>query len=462
MSDITLSIQRSHLEGTIHLPSSKSISNRLLIIQALCDASFPIENLSNAEETKASSVSYYDDLIVFNFAEQYTIGQFANGDYWVHNNGNPVIINEILPASTTVSHRVINGTMVDPDDSVHQGYDSSPRDMAFEGSLNVDPGYTGTNLVINKNSSIVKAISMESDAGRPIIKDAAVLTVLSETPPNGAFRPSYTGSDKSIIATVNDLNYNVLGNYPKLGDEPNIVDVQDNFERVWLEHCTDWQQRDIHPDNNMPSYGRDVSQTSGNGLVLLQLDYTQAEKETLLIRMVQYGLDIYGVAKNGGEWYNNGGHNQGRKMPLVLAAKVLGNEDILAYGDKEKHFIFADDQQHFYVSQADVELTNSPSWDPDERGGATPYTTDDIGIAEWSQRHSDRPTFDNANWGATYRHVNGPAQFTQILAANLMNVKDDWNWSPVFDYFHRYYEIEKTDRLSSVYTADLWEAYVVN
>ena len=37
---------------TINLPSSKSISNRLLIIQALCKAKFHIDNLSNSNDTK--------------------------------------------------------------------------------------------------------------------------------------------------------------------------------------------------------------------------------------------------------------------------------------------------------------------------------------------------------------------------------------------------------------------------
>jgi len=47
----------SHLtkvvECEIDLPSSKSISNRLLLIQALCTDSFTIENLSNSDDTKS-------------------------------------------------------------------------------------------------------------------------------------------------------------------------------------------------------------------------------------------------------------------------------------------------------------------------------------------------------------------------------------------------------------------------
>jgi len=41
------------VECEIDLPASKSISNRLLIIQALCKQAFEIKNLSNSEDTKA-------------------------------------------------------------------------------------------------------------------------------------------------------------------------------------------------------------------------------------------------------------------------------------------------------------------------------------------------------------------------------------------------------------------------
>ncbi|WP_025742582.1 hypothetical protein [Aquimarina pacifica] len=407
-------------------------------------------------------LSIYDDTIVFNFSEKYTVGQFANGDYWVHNDGSDVIITDISPASTTMSSgRVINGTMLNPENSSNQGYDSESRDMQFEASLNMDPGFLETDLVVQPNTSVVKSISMESDEGRPIIKDAVVLTVLTKTPPEGSFRPPYTGTDKNIIATLADVDYSALKTYPKLGDEPDIAEAQKDFERVWLEHCTEWTQRDIHPDNNMPAYGRDMAATSGRGLVLLQLDYTNLEKEKLLIGMIQYGIDIYGVAKSGGVWYNNGGHNLGRKMPLLLAAKVLNSEEMLIYADKEEHFIFQDDQQHFYVSQVEVDITNSSDWAPDPRADLTAYTASDIGIPEWGIRHTDRPQADNANWGATYRHVNGPSQFAHILAANLMDVKDDWNWSPVFDYASRYYEIEKSGELGNDYLVNLWEAYVI-
>jgi 3-phosphoshikimate 1-carboxyvinyltransferase len=51
MKTITIKKTERKLTGSIRLPSSKSISNRLLIIQALTTASFDIEHLSDSDDT---------------------------------------------------------------------------------------------------------------------------------------------------------------------------------------------------------------------------------------------------------------------------------------------------------------------------------------------------------------------------------------------------------------------------
>jgi 3-phosphoshikimate 1-carboxyvinyltransferase len=51
MKAITVHISRKILKGTIALPASKSISNRLLMMQALSGQQFPVENLSEADDT---------------------------------------------------------------------------------------------------------------------------------------------------------------------------------------------------------------------------------------------------------------------------------------------------------------------------------------------------------------------------------------------------------------------------
>ena len=44
--DITLDFKSKRVQGTVTLPASKSISNRVLIVNALADSELPIENLA--------------------------------------------------------------------------------------------------------------------------------------------------------------------------------------------------------------------------------------------------------------------------------------------------------------------------------------------------------------------------------------------------------------------------------
>ncbi len=52
MNQISVSKLKKDLVGTIKLPASKSESNRVLMIKALCDEGIFIQNLSNAEDTQ--------------------------------------------------------------------------------------------------------------------------------------------------------------------------------------------------------------------------------------------------------------------------------------------------------------------------------------------------------------------------------------------------------------------------
>ena len=49
---IKISSINKTIYGSVYLESSKSISNRLLIIKELCKTKFEIQNLSNAKDTK--------------------------------------------------------------------------------------------------------------------------------------------------------------------------------------------------------------------------------------------------------------------------------------------------------------------------------------------------------------------------------------------------------------------------
>jgi hypothetical protein len=238
-----------------------------------------------SSSSTATSVSYYGDLIEFNFTRQYTVSQSVNGDYWVHNNDVDVIVTSITPTSQVTSDRTINGSMVNPFNDCFLGYDTPPGDMLYDNELNVDPGNTGQPLVAAPGASVVKAISTANGAGRPIISDAADLTVLVSSPPADSFRPHCSRSDKSAFATVNDIDFIALGRHLRLRYEPTPEYLAHDFARVWLEYSTDLCQRDSHPANHMPAYGRDIANKSDVEIVVLLTDYSAQEKLSLMISL---------------------------------------------------------------------------------------------------------------------------------------------------------------------------------
>lgn len=401
--------------------------------------------------------------VTFHFDKLYEVGQFVTGDLWVHNYGEPVIVTRITPDSAVVNGRTINGAQIDPKNINAQGYDSAARDMPYDATLNVDPAATGNSLRLMRGASLIKGVSTQEDLGRPILTKAEILTVLSGSPPKGSFRPPYSGPDKAVVATLDDVDRSKLGQYPILPSTPHISDYAQSMARPWIEQSTEWTARDIHPSQHMPAYGRDLAKLSGEIAVLLQLNFTAQEKEPALINMVQYGIDILGVIREGGKlWYSNGGHNLGRKTPLLIAGVVLDNAEMLEYADASKHLIFQDDQQHFYVSKREVDYSRSGGYDSlKER-----YSVSDVGLAEWAINFPRRPESIDSSWSAPYRKVCGGAQVPHVLAAHLMGLKQFWNWPPLFDYIDRYFEIEAKNAAKSLGgnaihspIVDIWRAY---
>lgn len=422
---------------------------------------------STAVLPAATSISQYG--ITWTFSTNVTSGQFANGDYWVVG---PVTITGISPASVVDgTGRTINGSMVNPKAglTVQQAFDSSMTANSFNAALNAArPGgndlSAGNPLVLSAGSSIVSTISHPTPKNRPNLTDAAVLTVLSAPPPANSFRPPYCGTDKTIIATEADIDYSKVASLAKPASTPNLTTVSNYFTRPWIEIVTEYGGREMHPVNNQPDYGRDLSNRLEYGLLSLQLNYTNAEKRDLMVRLVQYGLDVYGSAATGGFWRESGGHNQGRKMPLLLAATVLNNSSIRDFGNAARHFIFAEDRQTYYVSQATVDITNSSKWDPDPRGGTPqPYTVADIGMPEWSINAVRNPPNDDKAWTALYRTIAGSATIGHILTAHIMGLRSTWNWEAAFDYYDRYWEIAKLSAVGtnspSQFERDMWVAY---
>lgn len=390
--------------------------------------------------------------ITWEFSGEHEYGTYANGDYWVVG---PVEVAEITPRSVSGA-RNMHGSMINP--SPRQGslvgYDSDIRDVSYDASRNAALNVSPSNpLRVSVHSSLVSTISVPVTNARPGIQTAAVLTVVPSAPADGSFRPPYSGTDKTSRFTVDQMDRDLLPRLAHVEEVPDPSRLADEFQRVWLDHVPGWTGRSIHPASNMPDYGRVMSSLLGRGYLTLTLDFPQAEKERLLINLVQVGIDFHGVVEDGGEknWVPNGGHATGRKLPILFAGTVLGDQAMASIGDRNEVF-FGEDAQTFHVDANTLRVGSG-------------YNTAHLGMPEWGIRHRTDPSRDNASWtGAAYRRdstANG--WHSHVLVARVLGLKESWNHDALFDYTDRYMETEEAGQWfrswDRPFSEAMWDTY---
>ena len=417
--------------------------------------------------------------ITWTFDRDYQVGRFANGDYWVVG---PVTIVGINPPSTKISGRTINGSMVNPSPKrgIVQGYDSAMYGKYgphYDPRLNVarpnDQDLSSSNpLVLKPNSSLVSTISITKPGNRPQLKTAAILTVLNEPVPQGSFRPPYCGADKTIRFNENQLNYSLLKKLKPVPGVPSLAKVERYFERPWIDHVPDWTGRYHHPKDNMPDYYREISTQVGIGALMLHLNFSSQQKEKLLVRYVQMGIDFYGTVKDGSIQ-----DRSKRKWPILFAGLVLDDTDMKNV-DAPDNISFKEDGQTFYVGDDDIyeppyEKHNFRGFvyyghgSENKRRDFLEYGEHHHGMPEWGIRHVLDRNRDGLDWDAPYRRcctANAWAGF--VLAAHIMEAKDIWNHDALFDYMDRYMQVEAAQgrrghwmRQRSRFIEDMWDFY---
>lgn len=415
--------------------------------------------------TAATRISQFG--ITWTFNQDYPSGQFTNGDYWVVG---PVTVIGISPPSTAVSGRTANGSMVNPSPAnSSQGYDSSMAFNTYDANLNKALNVSSdAPLILPPGSSLVSTISVTTAGARPQLQTAAILTVLSAAPAPGSFRPPYCGADKTVRYNKSQLNYSLLKSLLPAKGVLALSTAERNFERPWIDHQGGWVARFQHPADNMPDYGDHISMQIGDAALMLHLNFTNAQKETLLVRYVQLGIDFYGIVKAGGteNWTNDGGHASGRKWPIMFAGLMLNNSEMVNVGSYDTTGVhFGEDDQTFYVSGSDLNISHyySPT-----NTAYTNYVAADIGLPEWGIRHAVTPSYDGRNWDdAAYRTSNTANAWAGfVLAAQIMNQKAAWNHNALFDYQDRYMAVQKSlgrtgswNRQWSSFAEGMWDAY---
>lgn len=383
--------------------------------------------------------------ITWTFDREYSAGQFVTGDWWVVG---PVKVVGVSPGPGPVpasgqtdvksiygavamqdDNRMRNGSMIVLEPGKSQGYDSRLR--------NFDPKLSVVfPLTLETNRSLISTISNETlpvpvlhqalmwskeKQGALALKSAAILTCLDQAPPDDAFRPPYAGTEKPIFQTKN-LRWDVLPSLAPAGPVPSWSQFERYFERPWLDHQESWLLQHTGPSENQVNYGREFSRLSSIASLMLMLDVPRAQKEKLLIGLVQWGIDLHGLAVAGRKWSADGGHWNGRKWPILFAGLLLDDPRLRTLPDGA---LFSEDQQTYYGKGAAGQTAlYQIVW---HTGPKSPH----------EEKSADQ--WDAADKRAEgYRMVVSGGLPGTALAVQLMKARAAWNHEAFFDYYDRW------------------------
>ena len=422
--------------------------------------------------------------VTWTSAQDCLAGTFCNGEFWIKGPVTIVDIRTDLHAPGFTPKRGQDGSMVNPGTTARQGYDSTLA--SYDESMNAGlpngrPVAPNNPLILQPNQTLISMVSWlyhsaadtepgcpgfngGTKAPRPVTRSAAILTCLDRPPPDGSFRPIYCGTDKAIKYQKSSLKIGLLQKRPPVGRTPSVAAVENAMSRTWVDHVNEFLGAMVHPSEHMPNYGRDMTNLMNEAALMLHLDFDalpgKPSKDKILINLVQYGIDLAGIADHGGGWPANGGHSMGRKWPILFAGLMLDDVHLKDVGQWKTRF--QEDEQTFFVSQQDVAMTHSRQWAPDARSPVLPYEKEHIGMPEWGIRHREQPQADNRDFQAMYRSINGSVYPGFVLAAQMMGQKKAWNHDALFDYTERYMALVREGKAPSnppIFVLNMWIAY---
>jgi hypothetical protein len=291
--------------------------------------------------------------IQFVFDKPYVCGQYANGDWWISaDTSGYVQIVSMLPAARDG----LNGFEVNPSSRSKQGFDR--RVAAYDVSL--QPSLP---MRLSGDASVIKAVS--SAAGKPnclpCLQFAAVLTVLAKPVPatSAMFRPGYYGKRKSLYS-VDPIWKKSL---PRLSVSCCSVEKELSFNAlakryagVQLDHLDGWVGRSLHPIDNMPDYGASIARDSSTAILRMLMDDFDPAKpahRAALIGYLQMSIDLLSMAENGVRWGPDGGHGNGRKLPMLFGGYLLQEDRFYKAMNQS---VFSEDEQVYFSPVANKSL----------------------------------------------------------------------------------------------------------
>ena len=181
-----------------------------------------------------------------------------------------------------------------------------------------------------------------------------------------------------------------------------------------------------------------------------------AEQRELAASLIQLGIDNYGVLRAGGKWAANGGHHSGRKWPIVFAARLLNDCDMLRVGAEYDDGHFSED-------------------------GHTYYGTGGSALFGWDCGGGQGAYFQNGCSGSGAKDCRDPARAVdacpdyrncctshswvgQMLAALMLQSKSVWQHDAYFDYVDRWMTggVSGGGSASNAFVEQMWSLYRSN
>jgi len=435
-----------------------------------------------------TSLSQYG--MTWTFDKPARVGRFVNGDFYVVG---PVTVIEIAPKplygaevpageldATDKRHpeneHIRNGFMLNPPAERKISYDSGVKNF-FDPSLiqrlpvSMKPGDSLVSTIsMPMGLTVSPPLAIEHTSNKGVrgfedsspIKDAAVLTCVAEPPPADAFRPAFCDRTQKIYLARN-LRRELLPAVAAPADAPKLADYIRYTQRPWVNTCYFGFE---HPNANMPGYGREVGRVVGDAALLLCCHFAPEQKEPLLDNLVQVGIDYGGMIRAGHPgWYCWGGHGTGRKLPIVVAGFLLGDEELGTINKSFPKACFGEDEQTAYGdcwTGAKVVFTGHSGID-EVTGIGRGYAR---GPNAWGPYEHTPP----ATWGPGqrtsegYRHTASYGWVAQALALRLLRAEKAWNHDPFFDYVDRWMyqtdeKLSPQDRCWENFVNEMWAKY---
>ncbi len=403
------------------------------------------------------NVSQYG--ITWHFDQPARVGHFVNGDWYVVGAititsidptplyGAEIPVRELdsMDKERPEAQRVRNGFMVNPPAQMKEAYDSGVKNW-FDPSLiqklpaSLKPGDSIVSTIsmpkgLKLHAQLRNVVERGVDDSSPI-RVAAVLTCVAMPQPVDAFRPAFSGrTERTYLAR--DLKRNLLPNAARTPGLPNVSRFVRFTQRPWVGPGFFGFEE---PVENMPQYGLEFGRVSGISALLLCSDLKPEQKEPLLINLCQIGIDLGGMIRGGHPgWTGFGGHGSGRKLPIVFAGIILGDDDFANVNRSFPLASFGEDEQTAYGiswTGATVVFAGHSGIDT-----VTGQGRNKVRGQPWGPYEHLVPVQwkDGQNTSESYRRCcTSVGWVAQALALRLMHAEKSWNHDPFFDYVDRW------------------------